>query len=39
LKDKQETSMEQEASKALLTGFLVGLFFNPEDEGDVFLCQ
>jgi hypothetical protein len=31
---KQETSMEEAASRS---GFLLGLFFNPEDGGDMFL--
>jgi hypothetical protein len=35
---KQETSMKQAASKFLLdTGFLLGLLFNPEDGGYMFL--
>jgi hypothetical protein len=39
LKAKQETSVEQVASKTLPTGFLLGLFFTPQDGGDMFLCQ
>jgi hypothetical protein len=43
--DMQETSMEQEASRAsqnfahylLHAGCLPGLFFEPEDGGDMFL--
>jgi hypothetical protein len=33
----QETGSKQIASRALLAGFLIGLFFNPEVGSDMFL--
>jgi hypothetical protein len=35
-KTNQETRVKHLASRALLSNFLLGLFFNPEDGGDMF---
>jgi hypothetical protein len=34
---KCKSSKKQAASRALLASFLLGLLFNPEDEGSAFL--
>jgi hypothetical protein len=37
LKKKKETSMEALLATYFHAGFLLGLFFDPEDGGDMFL--
>jgi hypothetical protein len=34
---RQERNQHEEASKQSHTGFLLGLFYDPEDEGDIVL--